>query len=1123
MPQSRPGGSKTTDVGVLRPAKETSQNDERLPKRAQSVMASSGSDSSGGVVTMSIPLLPTLEATPAGSAGTGTYSLTRSSETQSDTSFAEMDISSPRGTPNRSINSSSGSSSNSLTRSSRSADSQSGNSQVSFYNDSQVRSGIYSPAESGFTPIPEDEVYHPISRGNSFHDDPAILDDAQDYITGDILPSQVVKSVPDNTKDDHSNDTNDDDQDNDDTHVRASAFLKTLGSSVGFTPPASSKFRGDVMSLTQRTAPEASVNTESSLISIGSDDDDIPEGPSLSSIKMSTSTSRKRALDDDNLNTSSAKERDNTSVASRPVNRIPVGVFTQVPDDVSYASLSFSDDEHVGERSVEAVPFSRLDPSRSHSSENRPLQQRSIEKESSQRQSPENRSSQQPSFEKETSQRQSPDNQSLQQQSFEKDSSRQQSPDNRSPQQRPFEKETSRQQSPESTFQQQYTPSPLSPEDILRSITPPPPPQKPSTGSDTISRVEAARSRRSPTLPRTTSDELLSSQGSRAFGGSSGLSFVEQLKAAAVAAGEVAPSSSSSAIPQKAISKRRKLSNETDEQTKHVPSSVGEDGFLEGSEEDFVPPLSRPTHTATRSRSRSQDISSFPYDISVAEAPPVETEADEEILALEEGFTQQAASSSALDSHASPSQARASRRRTNAAQAEPLSAQSSPVRRSLRRMVSATNDHRMFNIGDPVWAKWRKDYYVGLVYQKKDKYEIHFLDNTIAFCDASEMRPLRLKLGIEVLAQKTASAFFVATIEGIQMEPKVEESRVAVRYGDKSIANLALSKLLLTADMMDVLDTTLTTDFEDDGAAFLSQGLPPLPPQSPSQQLRAGPRDLSLPSLARQLSSPAGSPLKTRGETSSRRNNVLQMDRGNITPTRRGNTSLQMNIGSVTPTRRGNTLQMNVGSMTPSRRSKEGIFRDFQFVLSLSAPGANHNAERDVTAKIKAGDGEILDSFASMDPQKRANGQVFLISFTYLRTPKYLWALALNIPRLFYKWVDDCTEESAILPWSPYMLPTGMSAQFGTVISATPTHDQGIFRNLKIGLCGSNSFLVLWERILISAGAEEVKLVSASTGPMDCDFVVFANVKVYEAYSRKQQLLATLSNEWLVQCLINQR
>lgn len=67
--------------------------------------------------------------------------------------------------------------------------------------------------------------------------------------------------------------------------------------------------------------------------------------------------------------------------------------------------------------------------------------------------------------------------------------------------------------------------------------------------------------------------------------------------------------------------------------------------------------------------------------------------------------------------------------------------------------------------------------------------------------------------------------------------------------------------------------------------------------------------------------------------------------------------------------------------------------------------------EREVTAKIKAGGGEVLESFAALDQHRRTNSQVLLISFSYLRTPKYMEALALNVPRLSYRWIDACTED----------------------------------------------------------------------------------------------------------------
>ncbi|KAG0342993.1 hypothetical protein BG004_005530, partial [Podila humilis] len=607
----------------------------------------------------------------------------------------------------------------------------------------------------------------------------------------------------------------------------------------------------------------------------------------------------------------------------------------------------------------------------------------------------------------------------------------------------------------------------------------------------------AVRSRHSPPPYGDEVDELPSSQGSRTFRSTPGGSLTDRLRAMAKQKNlDSVPTSSlefdpSLSTPLLAIPKRRKMleqmadteplqsstsSRNKDQQAKHVPSSVDDDTW-ETSQHDE-------NRGGVRSRSRSQDISSYPNDNA--------SEIDESSIDIHFGANDESASQNSAQSAGPPSpppknksssqsksraipvtsQTRTQRRRSIQSASQSTHLPTSP-RRSLRRLTSVMNDLRAYKAEEAVWAKWKKrDYYAGVVTERKtDKYRIWFLDNDYEECDPAEMRPMRLKLGAQVLAQKT-EAYFPAIVEGVHMSSDLKLSRVDVRFEqDGGEANYDLGKICLTTDMMAALDSDLAMDVEAEELKRLEG----------QQQRGRISRETSSSMAIKKVSSPVSSPPRTPTKGKSRTVGLPQR-------------TLSGHSVPSTPTRRDKAALFNVGVMTPSRRSKE-LFKDYQFVLSLSG-GANGSLEleRIITTKIKSAGGEIFSDLALLDVQRRPNAQVMLIAVKHLRTPKYMEALAMNIPRLSYRWIEACVEDS-------YLLPTGMSLELDAVISAVPIHERGVFENVTIGLCGSKSFREVWERILIVAGAK-VEIVSAKTGPKDCDYVVFYDLKAHERYSQ---------------------
>ncbi|KAF8984904.1 hypothetical protein BGZ52_011903 [Haplosporangium bisporale] len=1070
---------KSTDVGVTKLPTRISQNDERLPHRTPSVQPSSGSDGSAG--NTSISLLPSLDESPASQLPSGVFTqvtIEGSSQTQRvyeyyehgiDTSDSQdlahlghPDIASgpdidnsfhfahpddPANTSNTSNTSNQSSSSSRSKRANTSIHSQDGKDGASLSSSDPNSSGS---AESQVSDMSFGNVATSSPHQTPNRSDTSTQSSDRSITSPERIPgtdpsiltqTQDADEIVEGTPTDYDGD----DQEGVNSRVR-NAFAEK-SSSLGSTPPAALSTRVTEPSQSQRRGTQTA-EKDPSLVDVGSDDEEIDQSLSQSQAgNYAHSLSKRRRAQE---SSSTIKERTTSAFSSSTTATTAVKTTTSISTSAASTSNTGSKKRSSVDEMLTQIPEDEV----SYVSESEHVSEKSTLSASS----PHNTAS----------------------------SSR----DDIS--------------------------SPSGPQG---GSLPSPPVRAAASATRITAPHRSVRPNRSPPFSRTESDELPSSQGSRGFHSSSGGSFVDKCLAAAnqerqgsESSGPVLSIDSDSATPLLAIPKKRRVLSQAEqgaqskpskssEQPKHVPSSM-EDEFWEGTERDDRPAVAR-------SRSRSQDISSFPNDLT--------SELEEPLSDHQEGGDDAESQTTAgpstptlprtPPSKALPrpvtSQSRNLRRRSG--QHQPSSSPTTSPRRSVRRQLSVVNDLRQYKKDDAVWAKWKKqDYYAGVVIEKKaEKFKVFFLDSDHGDCEASEMRPLKLKLGAEVLAQKT-EAYYPAIVEGMHMSSMLDQSRVDVRFTHDNVeGNYPLSKICLTTDMMFDLDKALAMDVDET--------VPSLPQ---TRQLRGPSREASLSSLARKTVSPSVSPQKTPTKGKGRPVPLSQR------------TLSSLSVGS-TPSRRDKVVP-NAGAMTPSRRSKE-LFKDYTFVLSLSGgPGGSQELEREVTNKIKAGGGEVLESFAALDQQRRSSGKVLLIAVTHLRTPKYMEALALNIPRLSYRWIDACTVDRQPVLQSSYLLPSGLSKELDTVISAVPAHpDRRIFEDVAIGICGTRAFRDHWERTLIGAGAK-VEIVSGKTGPRNCAYVVFQNLKAHEKYSQSQQQgqqteLPKLSTEWLVQCLINQR
>ncbi|KAI5290137.1 hypothetical protein KEM54_002360 [Ascosphaera aggregata] len=119
-----------------------------------------------------------------------------------------------------------------------------------------------------------------------------------------------------------------------------------------------------------------------------------------------------------------------------------------------------------------------------------------------------------------------------------------------------------------------------------------------------------------------------------------------------------------------------------------------------------------------------------------------------------------------------------------------------------------------------------------------------------------------------------------------------------------------------------------------------------------------------------------------------------------------------------------------------------GVFSNMAFAVSIKDGGTNRfQIEKSIRANgglilqegfdelfhISRSDGAEKDTSLRLLADFENLGFVSLITDEHTRRVKYMQALALNLPCLAYRWVQDCIEKNCLLDWDPYLLPAGES------------------------------------------------------------------------------------------------
>ncbi|KAI9825726.1 MAG: hypothetical protein M1826_006910 [Phylliscum demangeonii] len=170
------------------------------------------------------------------------------------------------------------------------------------------------------------------------------------------------------------------------------------------------------------------------------------------------------------------------------------------------------------------------------------------------------------------------------------------------------------------------------------------------------------------------------------------------------------------------------------------------------------------------------------------------------------------------------------------------------------------------------------------------------------------------------------------------------------------------------------------------------------------------------------------------------------------------------NVARLRPTSPSSRTRVRPSSATAGR-SGTGLFENMIFAVSYGSTGPNRQAEKTRIVKhITTHGGTVLeDSFRELfqkdglptfGQQQHAPrhpisdesnglqvkarfkdaGFACVIADEHSRRVKYMQALALGLPCLAGRWIEDCVRQSSIVDWAPYLLPAGKSTYLGDAI-----------------------------------------------------------------------------------------
>jgi hypothetical protein len=325
-----------------------------------------------------------------------------------------------------------------------------------------------------------------------------------------------------------------------------------------------------------------------------------------------------------------------------------------------------------------------------------------------------------------------------------------------------------------------------------------------------------------------------------------------------------------------------------------------------------------------------------------------------------------------------------------------------------------------------VFASWPGSHYYPATYTGRSvskQLEVRFDDGNVTSLDAFQVRLLDLKPGDQVKVDEPGMKKHTYVVVGLT--DKCEdlhnyEFPMTDRYGHVSVILEEKQRDSLPAGKAPPQPKQVTVDI---ASVYITTQL--------WSRLRDRSFQRSPPPSPRKAASELGTPVPTE---------VF------ITPsfTRRGLAAPSL-LKDATD---------RAGSVASSSRSGSGTFSNMAFVLTSTGDGMNKDA---IARAIKTNGGRVLEQgfhelfdtesieltasqsrrtsvsafegagVLTIKEEYKKLGFVALITDLHSRSTKYLQALALNVPCLHLRWVNDSLSASHALSFARYLLPAGLS------------------------------------------------------------------------------------------------
>ncbi|KAL9613056.1 MAG: hypothetical protein Q9167_002402 [Letrouitia subvulpina] len=309
------------------------------------------------------------------------------------------------------------------------------------------------------------------------------------------------------------------------------------------------------------------------------------------------------------------------------------------------------------------------------------------------------------------------------------------------------------------------------------------------------------------------------------------------------------------------------------------------------------------------------------------------------------------------------------------------------------------------------------------------KYTVRFDDGNVDLISSNSIKRFELRKGDTIKVDKEGLRGNSYVVEGFQ-----QEQQPGIVTSDCSHKGQA--QIIAPPNM-------LLTDIFGQTAVWITQKL-----RLSTQDIPSNPQPLTVPIERIYLTPTMWANLKDRAYT----HDPTIHDHAGDLPT-----PLEQPSAQSTPTSRSRRSRLPPANTSRSRLSttshSAGIFTNMVFALSMISTEEKHTCISDL---IQNNGGLILDSgfdelfhipslYATtpeeLDAQKEATtsplrltqsaattGFTSVLADKHSRSIKYIQALALGIPCLSSKWVQDCIIKGRIIPWEPYLLASGESA-----------------------------------------------------------------------------------------------